>query len=51
MSNSRKLRCLVLVLSGACLTQLGTCLFQAFGPLASLTESIGLTLLLGQVAP
>lgn len=51
MKHHRRLRYLALVLSGVCLTQLGTCLFQLFGPIASLGESFGLTYLFGQIVP
>lgn len=49
--NRRALRTACLLLAGASLTQLGTCLFQMFGPVASLLESFGLTYLGGVVAP
>ncbi len=51
MMNRRWMRTACLVLAGASLTQIGTCLFQMFAPVASLLESFGLTYLSGVIAP
>jgi hypothetical protein len=50
-SHRRALRTACLLLAGASLTQLGTCLFQMAAPVASLLQSFGLTYLAGVVVP